>query len=100
MSSRVGWLAIAGPPGARGFYQRYPRAVLRFVRGRVAVACAMGALAVSPALAAGGSFAIAVLPDTQNMIDYKHQRASGFPIDASDLFLAQMRWIAEHTVPR
>lgn len=35
------------------------------------------------------------MPDTQNMIDYKHQRADGFPIDASELFLGEMRWIAE-----
>lgn len=72
----------------------------RFLRGRVAVACAIGVLAALPAHAAGGSFSIAVVPDTQNMIDYKHQRASGFPIDASDLFLGEMRWIAEHSVPR
>jgi hypothetical protein len=73
--------------------------VLRFLRGRVAVACAIAALAAAGAHAAGGAFSIAVVPDTQNMVDYKHQRASGFPIDASDLFLAQMRWIAEHSVP-
>jgi hypothetical protein len=73
--------------------------VLRFLRGRIAVACAIGVLAAH-AHAAGGSFSIAVVPDTQNMIDYKHQRASGFPFDASDLFLAEMRWIAEHSVPR
>ena len=50
--------------------------------------------------AAGGSFSIAVLPDTQNMIDYRHQKAQGFPIDASELFLGQMRWIADRAVAR
>ena len=72
----------------------------RFLPGRVAVACAIGALAASLAHAAGRSFSIAVVPDTQNMIDYKHQRAAGFPFDASDLFLGEMRWIAEHSVTR
>ncbi len=59
--------------------------------------CRVAVLAFAiPVLASaqGGAFSIAVVPDTQNMIDYKHQRASGFPFDASDLFLAEMRWIA------
>jgi hypothetical protein len=41
-----------------------------------------------------------VLPDTQNMIDYKHQIAEGFPFDASELFLGQMRWIAANAKGR
>ena len=40
------------------------------------------------------SFVIAVLPDTQNMIDYKHQSAAGFQMDASKLFMGQMNYIA------
>jgi hypothetical protein len=52
------------------------------------------------ARAAGGTFSIAVLPDTQNMIDYKHQKARGFPFDASALFLSEMRWIADHAASR
>lgn len=39
-------------------------------------------------------FTIAVIPDTQNYVDYTHQKADGFPIDASELFIAQMRDIA------
>jgi hypothetical protein len=50
--------------------------------------------------AAGGSFSIAVLPDTQNMIDYRHQKAKGFPIDAAELFLGQMGWIADRSAAR
>jgi hypothetical protein len=46
----------------------------------------------------GGRFSIAVLPDTQNAIDYTHQEAAGFPFDASALFLAQMDWIAGRAV--
>src|SRR5258705_3691539 len=93
MSSRVGWPAMA----ARPFYQRYSRDVLgRICAGGIATACVIVALAAGPARGAGGAFSIAVLPDTQNMIDYKHQTAEGFPFDASDLFLGQMQWIAAH----
>ena len=52
------------------------------------------------ARAQSGSFSIVVVPDTQNMIDYKHQKAEGFPIDASELFLGQMKWIASRTKAR
>ena len=47
-----------------------------------------------PAALADGSFTIAVLPDTQNYMDYTHQKAEGFPFDASEQFMAQMRYIA------
>lgn len=39
-------------------------------------------------------FTIAAIPDTQNYIDYTHQKAEGYPFDASELFLGQMRYIA------
>src|SRR5262249_2749911 len=39
-------------------------------------------------------FTIAVVPDTQNYVDYHHQKAAGFPFDASELLLEQMRYIA------
>ncbi len=39
-------------------------------------------------------FEIAVIPDTQNYVDYSHQRVEGFAIDASELFIAQMQDIA------
>jgi hypothetical protein len=48
----------------------------------------------------GGAFSIAMVPDTQNMVDFKHQKAAGFPIDASELFLGEMKWIADHAVSR
>lgn len=41
-------------------------------------------------------FQIAMIPDTQNYVDYTHQTAEGFAFDASDLFIEQMAWIAEH----
>ena len=40
------------------------------------------------------SFTIAVLPDTQNYIDYTHQKVEGFPFDASQQFLEQMEYVA------
>ncbi len=43
---------------------------------------------------ASGPFAIAVIPDTQNYVDYSHQRNEGFALDANELFLEQMREIA------
>ncbi len=41
-------------------------------------------------------FTIAVLPDTQNYLDYTHQMAEGFPFDANELFLEQMQYIADN----
>lgn len=55
---------------------------------------AMLALAAAPAAARDDSFTIAVIPDTQNYIDYTHQTTEGFPFDASAQFLEQMRYIA------
>ena len=59
----------------------------------------LAALALSsPALAEDdGRFTIAVIPDTQNYLDYKHQTSEGFPFDASKLFLEQMEYIAANT---
>lgn len=61
----------------------------RFALGLLAAA----ALAL-PASAEDSRFTIAVIPDTQNYMDYTHQKAEGFPFDASDQFLEQMRYIA------
>ena len=40
------------------------------------------------------TFTIAVIPDTQNYLDYKHQADEGFALDGSDLFIAQMQDIS------
>jgi hypothetical protein len=68
----------------------------RFRFGRLAAACAIAVCFGAQARAEGGAFSIAVLPDTQNMVDYRHQEVEGFPFDASELFLGEMRWIADH----
>jgi hypothetical protein len=44
------------------------------------------------------SFTLAVIPDTQNYIDFRHQKAENFELDSSDLFIQQMQYIADHSV--
>jgi hypothetical protein len=44
----------------------------------------------------GETFTIALIPDTQNYVDYKHQKATGFPFDARDLFLEQLQYVSDH----
>ena len=44
------------------------------------------------------SFTVAVIPDTQNYLDYTHQKSEGFSLDASDQFLSQMKYIADHSI--
>jgi hypothetical protein len=39
-------------------------------------------------------FTMAVVSDTQNMLDYRHQRSEGFVLDGADQFLTMMRAIA------
>ena len=68
-----------------------------------AAACLWGALLAAysvqdgPAAsenAGSSSFTIAVIPDTQNYVDFRRQRAEGFALDGQSLFLEQMRDIA------
>lgn len=37
------------------------------------------------------SFTAAVIPDTQNYLDYTHQRAAGFPFDAGDVWQSRLK---------
>ncbi len=39
-------------------------------------------------------FTIAVIPDTQNYLDFRHQPEEGFMVDAGGMFLTQMEFIA------
>jgi hypothetical protein len=43
---------------------------------------------------ASATFTLAVIPDTQNYLDYRHRLAEGFALDGSDLFIQQMRDVA------
>ncbi len=45
-------------------------------------------------------FTIAVIPDTQNYLDYVRQKDEGFGIDGADLFVEQMQFIADNTTAR
>ena len=71
------------------------QAVLALALGLVA-ACTTPAAAPAPAVAPDTEFTIAVLPDTQNYLDYTHQTAEGFPFEASELFLEQMQYVADN----
>jgi hypothetical protein len=43
-------------------------------------------------------FTIVMLPDTQNYVDFTRQKAAGFALDASELYLRQMEHIASRGV--
>ena len=45
-------------------------------------------------ITASPTFTLAVIPDTQNYLDYSHQRDEGFALDGSDLFIQQMQDVA------
>jgi hypothetical protein len=59
---------------------------------RYLLGAAISLTMISEALAE--PFTIAVIPDTQNYVDYKNQRAEGFAFDASTQFLEQMAYVA------
>jgi hypothetical protein len=61
----------------------------------LALACAQAGPTASSAVPE--PFVLAMIPDTQNYVDYTHQKAEGFAIDASEIFIHQMRWIAERS---
>lgn len=43
-----------------------------------------------------GEFTVAMIPDTQNYVDYRHQKWSGFSFDAVEQLYRQMRWVADN----
>ena len=43
-------------------------------------------------------FTIVVIPDTQNVVDFTRQKAEGFAIDSSEIFIEQMEYIAGRAV--
>lgn len=65
-----------------------------------ALVVALALLPAAPAEAAGyrdgncGTFTVAVIPDTQNYVDYRHQKWSGYAFDAVEQFYGQMQYIA------
>jgi hypothetical protein len=73
------------------------RTFQQILRAGAALALAFAAV---PAQAAArgyadcGDFTVAMIPDTQNYVDYRHQKWSGFRFDASEQYFQQMRWVA------
>ena len=47
--------------------------------------------------AGSSSFTIGVIPDTQNYIDFRHQKAAGFKLDSRLLFKQQMEYLASRS---
>ncbi len=45
-----------------------------------------------------GEFTIAALPDTQNYLDFRHQKSKGFPVNGYEMFFEQMQYIADNAV--
>jgi hypothetical protein len=43
-----------------------------------------------------GTFTVAMIPDTQNYMDFTRQKSHGFPIDAVELYYEQMRYIGDN----
>ncbi|MBT5186256.1 MAG: serine/threonine protein phosphatase [Kordiimonadaceae bacterium] len=54
----------------------------------------------APAPEVDPQFTIAVISDTQNYVDFSRQKNQGFPIDAADLFIEQMEYLAANTQAR
>lgn len=46
------------------------------------------------------SFTLAVIPDTQNYLDFRHQKAEGYEVDGKKMFIQQMHYVAENSVDR
>lgn len=46
----------------------------------------------------GNSFTIAVIPDTQNYLDFRHQKAEGYEVDGKEMFMQQMRYVAANSL--
>ncbi len=64
---------------------------------RIVVAALLSCLAAtSRAQPPDARFTVAVIPDTQNYIDFHNQRAEGFPFDAREIFFGQMGYVERH----
>ena len=44
------------------------------------------------------AFTLAVIPDTQNYIDFRHQKSEGWELDGSAMFIEQMRYVAANSL--
>lgn len=78
------------------------RASILLLRLTVAIVLLGGCAGDAPRVHEYGdaSFTLAMIPDTQNYLDYSHQTAEGFALDASELFIEQMRWLADRGIAK
>jgi hypothetical protein len=58
----------------------------------------IGCTLVSGCQSEQGKFTIAVIPDTQKLMDFTHQKAVGFAIDSAEMFIEEMQYIADNAV--
>lgn len=77
--------------GPGGMKQR----LLSLASAAVVMATAAGAQAAGYRSGDCGEFTVAMIPDTQNYVDYRHQKWSGFPFDAAEQYYAQLWWVGE-----
>ncbi|MFC5374152.1 serine/threonine protein phosphatase [Brevundimonas faecalis] len=66
----------------------------------IAALCLTGAASAQAQQTSPARFTIAVVPDTQNYVDFTHQKAEGFPFDAREMMIEQFRFIADNAVSR
>lgn len=72
-------------------------AIRSLPRAWIAAACAaICAVGLAAAPAPDTKFTIAVVPDTQNYLDFRFQRDAGNAFDAVEMFYDQMAWIARN----
>ncbi|WP_326523644.1 serine/threonine protein phosphatase [Sphingomonas sp.] len=72
------------------------RAALKTALSLVAMAAAASANATTYRQGDCGDFSVAMIPDTQNYVDYRRQKWSGFAFDAIEQMNTQMWWIARN----
>ncbi|NND66067.1 MAG: serine/threonine protein phosphatase, partial [Halioglobus sp.] len=66
----------------------------RFSSGVIAALLVVLSACTTTAPPPSQPFTLAVIPDTQNMVSYKHQTGEGFAIDGAAQFMHQMETIA------
>ncbi len=62
------------------------------------LALGIGCTLVSGCQSEQARFTIAVIPDTQNMMDFIRQKAAGFAMNSAEKFIEEMQYIADNTV--
>lgn len=61
------------------------------------ILCQLVAAKAQEAQEVATKFAIAVISDTQNYLDFRRQRATNYPFDGREMFFDQMNYIARNT---